>query len=329
MIINNFVVSYIVMMIISLGICVPAAFVAWFAARTWKACMPCEKQYVLEKKVYLVITLLCLGLSARIFMIPMWFFTLQSLIPLVPGAMCMTGVHLLDTPVSAFATILKFFIPLAIIYWLTLNAADRRIETQPFVKRKLMLVALLAILMLAESFLDMHFLGSIRPRIVSCCTSVFDIPRLVAIKLIRQSGMIWVASFCLSLAIALVSSILRTAAKTAVRAISAFSSLAALVSFVFVLHTKVSPLMLDAPYHQCVFCLWQEFPDIAAASVLLIAGLWISFVCSILPDLKKYREAAVFAEKLKWVSIACCSLGTAWIAARAVLKYFISSSMGA
>jgi hypothetical protein len=323
MILNNFVVSYLVMSIISLAVCVPASLVAWVTARGWKSGMTCEEQAQLEKKVYLVITLLCLGFFIRLFMIPLWFLTIQSLIPSIPGAMCMAGIHLLDTPVSYIATILKFFIPLAYIYWLILDGADRRIECQPFMRMKLMIVIPLALLMASESALDIHFLLKVKPVIVSCCTSLFDTPHAGMLKLIRGEGAAWISLFFTFFALTLISSLIsRFVAHRVVKGLSALSSLLALVFLVLALHTKVSPLMLEAPYHQCVFCLWQGIPDCALASASAILGLWLTFVVAALPDLKNYPAAMTFAGKLQSLALILFSAGTLVIVIRYALKLF-------
>ncbi|MFA5117441.1 MAG: hypothetical protein WC695_01155 [Candidatus Omnitrophota bacterium] len=326
MILNNFVVSYFVMIVFSLGICLPAAFVALQVAGVWKRERnTSEGQHRLEKRVYLVIVLICLGFSMRLFMIPLWFLTLQSLIPSIPGAMCMAGLHQLDAPVSYAATILKFFIPLAYIYWLVLNAVDRRIETQPFMVRKLYLVMPLAILMIIESFLDAHFLSSIKPKIVSCCTLMFDLPRSAALKIIRKEAVLWMFSFYAFIGASFAAYRARSLFNKTARIVSAVSSLLALIFLVLMLHTKLSPLMLEAPFHQCVFCLFQEFPDIAIAAASVIIGLWLTFIGAIIPDATQYRLSFKFEEKLKFISVIMFCAGTAWLSVRFAVKYLFSA----
>ncbi len=323
MIVNNIVVSYLLMSCLSLVVCVPASLVAWFTARSWKSDMTCEVQAQLEKKVYLVITLLSLAFFIRLFLIPLWFLTIQSLIPSIPGAMCMAGIHQLDTPISYIATILKFLIPLAYIYWLVLDGADRRIECQPYMKAKLMIVVPLALLMIAESILDIHFLIRVKPVIVNCCTSLFDTPNAGMLKLIRREGAAWISLFFAFFILTLVSQlVLRFATNRIVKWLSALSSVLALVFLVFALHTRVSPLMLEAPYHQCVFCLWQGVPDIAIASASVILGLWLAFVCSMLPDLRNFGRAKNFAGKLQLLAIILCVAGAVEIILRYVVKLF-------
>ncbi len=324
MIINDFVVVYILMNVLSLGLLIPAALIGWFGGQSWKPGLSLEEQDKIARKIYLVITLLCLGLALRLFMIPLWFLTLQSLVPYVPGAMCLAGVHLLAGCWSFTATIMKFFIPLGIIYWLILNSVDRKIESSPFVKTKLTLVIILAVLVSIESFLDLNSLVSIHPRIVSCCTSLFDVPRLKALKFIRQRALVWAFLFYIFLIIEFAVNLLRSKIGKITGGISAFFAIMALIFFIFFLHTRISPLMLEAPYHQCIFCLWQGFPDIAVASLAVIAGLWLSFSCAILPDLKKYPAAFEFCAKLRKIAVTLYLSGATWVTLRYALKYFFT-----
>lgn len=321
MIINNLVVTYFVMIVLSMGVCLPATIIAWLTARGWKQGISCEEQTRLEKRVYLVITLLYFGFFVRLFMIPLWFMTIQSLIPFVPGAMCMAGLHQLDQPVSYIDTILKFFIPLAYIYWLVLDGVDRRIECQPLVVKKLMLLIPLAILMIVESLLDVHFLGRIKPVIVSCCTSIFDLPRSGMLKMIRAAGGAWIPLYISSFTLTLASSIaLRFTSNWKVRALSVLSSIAALIFLVLALHARVSPLMLDAPFHQCIFCLWQAIPDITLASSAVITGLWLTSVYALMPDVVRHPRARAFVTGLQRLAIILYSAGTVELAIRYSVK---------
>jgi hypothetical protein len=317
MMVNNFTVAYMLMTALSLALCIPAAYVGSGVAGRWRADGMTSEEYAgLEKRIYLVIALICLGFSIRLFIIPLWFVTLQSLVPSVPGAMCMAGLHQSGAPFSYWATALKLLIPLAYLYWLVLNAVDRRIEAQPFMRKKLLLVMPLAFLMVAETFLDANFLYSIKPKVVSCCTSMFDIPRAGALKLIRKEAVTWTVLFYGSIGFAIASYAVRRVFVRTAKAVSAVSSALALVFLILMLHTKVSPVILEAPYHQCIFCLWQGSSDIAVASGSIIAGLWLTLVCALIPDLKIYPAARAYLERIKPAALLLYSSGVIWITAR-------------
>ena len=110
-------------------------------------------QYRLEKRVYLVITVLALGFILRLFMVPLWFRSLHSMIISIPGAMCLVGVHNINPSLSYVASSLKLILPAFYGYWLILNQLDRKIATQPFMKQKLAALAPLGILIVIETIL--------------------------------------------------------------------------------------------------------------------------------------------------------------------------------
>lgn len=319
MIVNSFVVSYLVITLLSLGVIVPAAGVAVVTGLRWRGEMASEEQGRLEQRVYLVISLLWLGFFVRLVMIPLWFVTLQSLVDAVPGAMCLAGVHLLDLPFSYWGTVLKLLVAFAYLYWLVLDGADRRSPTQPFMRRKLFLLVPLALLTVSESVLDLHFLARVRPEVVRCCTSIFDVPKVGVFKWIRHSADLFVPLFVGGLGATLCASIfVRPTSHRVARIVAALAAGLTLTSLVLALHTRMAPLMLEAPFHQCAFCLWQAFPDVTVASALAATGLWLTVACALLPRLDDHPASARFVTRLWWLAVVLYVAGTLEIVVRYV-----------
>lgn len=315
MIWNSFTTTYLLLSFLSLFVGLFAVIIGWHTGRKWSPLSSAEEQYELEKKVYLIITLITLGLYIRLALVPLWFLTLQSLIPSIPGAMCLTGVHMANTPFSFIASTFKFIIPLFYGYWLILNAIDRRIETQPFMKTKLSTLVPIGILMLAESSLDLKFLLPLQPRRVTCCTSVFDMPGEGVPEIITTSTWLWAVVFYILIAI-LIGTLILIHKKPKYKNISRnFTGIApvALVVFILALHTKISPLFLHAPFHHCVFCLWQNTWDVALITILIIVGLWLALIYPWIIRLAKYQGAEEIVKRdsrilIKWV-LGCLITG--------------------
>jgi hypothetical protein len=59
--------------------------------RRWKK-SGMEEKYELEKGFYLVLAAACIVLAIRLLSIPLFFLTMQSFVPAVPGAVCLWGV---------------------------------------------------------------------------------------------------------------------------------------------------------------------------------------------------------------------------------------------
>ena len=279
MILNTYVVTYLLLSLLSLMAGVVALSAGVRVARRWSPGSSSEQQYQLEKKVYLSMTLVALGFGMRLAMVPLWFFMLQSLVPSIPGAMCLCGVHLLKTPYSFISTAMKFLVPMAYGYWLALNALDRKIETQPLMKRKLYALIPLGAMMGVESFSDLRFLLAVRPRLVSCCSSVFDDSSSALIQRMTYSGWGWVAGYAAAAA-ALTAAALFLIHRPRHRLAVVLWILSPLtfIAFFLAVHTRLSPLFLHAEFHHCVFCVWQKMPDMIAVTAAVCLGCWATIL---------------------------------------------------
>jgi hypothetical protein len=320
-IVNFLTVIYMLIAMLALGLVVPAAVVGSRVARGWKAESGLEERHELEKRVYLVITLMAVGISLRLALVPLWFLTLSSLIPHVPGAMCLAGVHMLDSPWSFVASSLKIVVPLAYAYWLVLNALDRRVASQPLMRLKLLLLAPLAVLVLVESGLDFHVLASVEPRSVSCCSSLFDMPKSDLAKAVSSSTPLWVWMFAGLGAAAIGLSIVVSRRPTMLwRTILVTAASGTIVTFPLALHSKLSTVLLHAPFHHCLFCVIKMSVDVPVASALVIGGAWLAFVAGILPSRVRKRAHRTMLERLLAGAVAVLGSGMIILTVRTVVE---------
>ena len=326
MILNNYIITYLVCSLLSLFMGIIAALNGFAAWRKWDINNQAEEQYRLEKKVYLIITILSLGFLLRLLMIPLWFRTLQSMIISISGAMCLVGVHNAGAPYSYISSSLKLVLPVWYGYWLILNLLDRKIVTQPFMKNKLAALTPLGILIILETVLDASFFFSTPPRQVSCCTSLFDVPRDDMLQIVTESTWLWVYIFyALSIIILAQTVYFLTAQKKSAltgkgwwfgkKTVIFFEAPVIIFLFatlIIAFQTKISPLFLHLPFHHCIFCLCQEVWDALLCFCMIFAGLsllliYFSVVCS-----SNYKEVNTVLSKnmtmlLKWS--ACMTTG--------------------
>jgi hypothetical protein len=316
-IVNTWIVTYLLLSFLSLLVGVTALAVGVSVARTWQRRTSSEERYQLEKQVYLSMTLVMLGLYLRFALVPLWFFMLQSLVPSVPGAMCLAGVHMLKTPYSFISTTLKFVLPMAYGYWLALNALDRKLETQPLMTRKLYTLIPIGALLFLESVSDLRFLLSVRPMFVNCCSSIFDDSASALLQKMTYSGWGWVvAYFAIAVAMIAVSLTLWRNPRGAVGAALWILGPAVLIAFAGAVHTRLSPLFLHARFHHCIFCVWQKLPDMIAATGAVCIGGWASIIFAATRGVHRFPGAGAIADAharmlLKWTIgalIAACGL---------------------
>ena len=174
MILNSLVVVYIFFLIISLAVGGLAAGSGILVYLRWQNVTVHETRRQIEKYLYLSTSAMIIGILVRLVMVPLWFFMLQSLIPAVPGAMCLTGIHLNVPFYSWLSSSMKLILPGLYLSWLLITIADRRNAEQPFFKFRQLLLVPLIILLFGEGALDFHFLFELKPTPVTCCTAVFD-----------------------------------------------------------------------------------------------------------------------------------------------------------
>ena len=304
MILNDYIVTYLVCSFFSLLIGLVAALNGFHVWRRWDITSQAEEQYRLEKRVYLIITVLSLGFILRFLMVPLWFWTLHSMIISIPGAMCLVGVHNINAPLSYIASGLKPAMLPLYGYWLFLNYLDRKVITQPFMKQKMTFLTPLGILILLETILDTSFFFSTPPRQISCCTSLFDAPAKSAPQVITASTWLWVAIFYV-LVLFIVGEIVffliaqkRSASSKKGRWFGKKSLLISetliiiflVAVFVLALHTKISPLFLGTSFHHCVFCLGQEVWDALLSVSMIFMGLILLLIYFWVVSLAGYGE---------------------------------------
>ena len=82
-----------------------------------------ELQYSLEKKSYLVTTIIFLALIIKIFMLPYFTYTIDELSNIIPGAMCGAGVISANSYGEPLI-VLKIVIIIFVMLWLRLNKED-------------------------------------------------------------------------------------------------------------------------------------------------------------------------------------------------------------
>jgi len=147
---------------------------AWQIFRGWDYNSTEEKQFLLEKKTYLVSTVMNFALFTQILMLFLFEMAADELADVLPGAMCAVGTlssnrygfPLLDLKIASFFV---YFI------WLMFNHLDNQIETFPLVRKKYLALMLMYPLALGETILLFMFALNLDPSVItSCCGSVYN-----------------------------------------------------------------------------------------------------------------------------------------------------------
>lgn len=173
MIWNSYTVLMVALASIGLALVTYTSAKAYEVYKATAAKVSAERMYELEKKYYLLSTTAWVTLVSRLVAFPFYWIANESLIPLIPGAMCQFGVHQAGAPFSWIDTGLKVVVPYLYGVWISLDILNRRVR-RPKLMRTLSLgfLALTPVLFF-ELAMDLAFYWTVEPIVVPCCRTTF------------------------------------------------------------------------------------------------------------------------------------------------------------
>jgi hypothetical protein len=166
-----------------------------------------EERYGLEKQYYLLSTVVWVVLITRIVASILFWVTNESLIPLIPGAMCQFGVNQAGAPYSWIDNGVKLIVLLVYGIWLSLDFINRRVKGAPLMQPLSRLFLLLAPLLVLDLALDLGFYFTVSAVTVPCCRVVFTAESPIPCPycfVFHDAPMFIVVIACYGLAISLV-----------------------------------------------------------------------------------------------------------------------------
>ena len=219
-----------------------------------------EQQLTLERKTYLISTLINYAFGFVVFSGFLYIFTVDEIHKLFVGAMCATG-SLNANPIGwhvLWTKMLSFFLAAV---WLAVNYFDQRAEDFPLVKAKyFFLLAITPVLALDLYYQGTYFLGLEPEIITSCCGSLFgDKGPAVTSGLagLPVKPMMWV--FYLSIVLYLGTGLL-----CLLKEVSIFRYMVSIlaIAFFFVaiasIVSFISLYIYELPTHHCPFDILQK-----------------------------------------------------------------------
>jgi hypothetical protein len=237
---------------------VGAAAAALPILRRWDLASGSELQVRLERRTYLVSTLVACALAFQAVSLFLFLHTADRLSGLLVGAMCSAGT-LNANPWGYPALLLKCASFVAGGVWLVLNRVDNRAPDYPLLRVKYAALLALAPLVLAENAVQAAFLAGLEPDLItSCCGTIFSgegrsLAGGLAALPPKPMRLVFFASAAAVLGIGAYALrrgrgfVLYAAASAAMLAVGT----AALVSF-------ISVYIYELPTHHCPFCVLQR-----------------------------------------------------------------------
>jgi len=217
-------------------------------------------QLSLERKTYLISTIMNYVLGFQIISALLFIYTVDDIHRLFVGAMCATG-SLNANPIGWQALLSKIAVCFAAGLWLVLNYLDQKAEDYPLVRLKYSVLLVLLPIIVLDAFLQMHYFLGLDPDIItSCCGSLFSdegggVAGSLAGFPVLPAMVIFYANFTLILILLLLCLFSQKAflryLLTACAATFLFVALAAVVSF-------ISMYIYELPTHHCPFDILQR-----------------------------------------------------------------------
>ncbi len=248
--------------------------------RRWDIRSGDELQLALERKTYLISTVLTYVFALQLFSIFLYVFTADALCPLFVGAMCAAGT--LNVNAFGYPTLLiKILTFMLAGLWLILNHADNQGYDYPLIKKKYSLLAFIVPFMILETILESaYFLGLKADVITSCCGSLFSIEREAGLGFILVSlperAMAWI--FYVSMLCTLTCGIFFYRRGRGGYLYSILSAMMFVVSIISIV-SFISPYVYELPTHHCPFCIvMREYHYIGYFLYML---LFTAAVCGI------------------------------------------------
>lgn len=295
--------------------------------RHWNAAAGSEMQIALERRTYLVSTLVALSLGLSLPMLALFVHNADAMAPFFSGAMCAVGslkVNVWGMP--ALLTLLaSFFIAAA---WLLMNHLDSLGWDTPLIRPKYRLLLLLAPLSVAQAvFLWLYYLDLNPEVITSCCGSLFG-PEAAGVAA-------EVAALPLAVALPLFWGVYLVTLSVGVvflwrQRLGIFFSLLVMLNFAVTLMAVVAfiaPYIYEQPQHHCPFCLLQAEHGYAGWLLYLplflatVAGLGVGLAASV-----RAESLQPFAPRLA-INLAKIALAALLVLGLLILFYIYRSNL--
>ena len=169
--------NILALFISSVLICLMTLYATYHGAvilRRWDISSGSELQLSLERRTYLISTILSYFLGFQLVSMFLFVQTADSICHLFVGAMCAVGT--LTANKFGYPTLLLKMLSFILAgLWLILNHADNQGYDYPLIRPKYILLLILAPFLLAETVVQGIYFAGLQPDIItSCCGSLFS-----------------------------------------------------------------------------------------------------------------------------------------------------------
>jgi len=226
--------------------------------RRWNIKSGSETQLLLERKTYLISTLLTYAFGFQLLSLFLYIFTADHLHTFFVGAMCAAG-SLFVNSYGYPALGLKVINFLLAGLWLIMNYTDNQGYDYPLLRKKYGFLLILAPLILAEMVFQTSYFIGLKPNIItSCCGSLFSTEQSgFGSELAVLPSIPMKIAFYFSIILTMASGVLYYWKGRGAYLFSSMSGITFLVTVASII-SFISVYFYELPTHHCPFCILQK-----------------------------------------------------------------------
>ena len=283
----------------------------------WDLTSSSAYQLSLERKTYLISTIMNYVLGFQIVSAFLFIYTVSDIHQLFVGAMCATG-SLNANPVGWYALVSKTIVFFFSALWIVMNYVDQRIEDYPLIKLKYSLLIILLPVTGVDLLLQIYYFLGLDPDIItSCCGSLFSesgigVASSMSALPVRATMMAFYTVIILFFLIAFSCLYSKQRYLRYLQAVFSvaflFLALAAVVSF-------ISLYIYELPTHHCPFDIFQSRYNFIGYPLYLslFCGIVFGMLPGVFQPLKKRNTSlagTIDRIERKWIgiSIVCVAI---------------------
>ncbi len=267
-------------LLISLMLCYSCIY-GVLILKHWDIRSGSEIQLGLERRTYLISTVMTYVLGFQLLSLFLFIYTADSLHPLFVGAMCAAGTLFVNA--WGYPTIVMKVVNFLLAgLWLVLNHVDNKGFDYPLIRKKYLMLLVITPFILAEMLLQAAYFFGLNPEVItSCCGTLFssDSQGVVSSLLILPRHPVEIG-FYSSMAVTFASGALFYLKGKGGYLFSA-SSLISFPASIVALISFISLYFYALPTHHCPFCIlhgdysYIGYPLYAALLTGSVSGLGV------------------------------------------------------
>jgi len=323
MILHPAIVTLVLVSLLIAGMFLYCSCFGIMIIRRWDIRSGSEEQLTLERRTYLISTVISYMLFFQIASLFLFIYTADSLHNQFVGAMCAAGSLNVD-PYGYPAFLLKILNFILAGLWLIVNYTDNQAYDYPLIKKKYVMLILLMPLVLSESIVQLLYFTNMKADVItSCCGSLFGSDREsvgsdIAGLPVKASMAGFFISFAVTFFLGFIYLVKRKMGRLFSAAVGAFFifSCISLISF-------ISLYFYELPTHHCPFCVLQkEYGYIGYVLYItllagVVSGLGVGILESFgkinslthkLPLIQKRLALICLFSYLLFAGISCCRM---------------------